>query len=598
MATSGSDEGIPTIPDIATGDRDEILQALKTWVETRQGDVGTGLGRAVTLEDLINVGVVSDVHAYSILHNGRLPRVPGSPTEAAIPPTPSHLTAAGAVENIILTWIFPYDYLRLSHFEIWRGVDDNIADAVLHAQPKAMIYTDQVGASAVYYYWVRAVSDSGMSPFSRMEGTKGSTAMDVGDALTALEGSIMEHHLHETLGSRIGLIDGPANMPGTVNARVKTETDARIAANQATANQITSLNTNVGQIAADLVQESIAWSNAHGALAQQIDTAQAQTAAAVVAVQQESIARITADDTLFAQHTIKLDLNGYVSGYGLASSSPSHGPSTSMFEIRADRFAIASPTGPGIAPVIPFVVQTTPTTENGVEVPVGVYMENAMIRNGTITNLKVADGAIDTAKISSLSADKITFGEMHGNRIQADTMEANRITADSFTAYVASINSAYITSANIVNLAVTSAKLANASVVSAKIQDGAIVTAKIGNLQVDTAKLAGNAVSTTAYLEYNGSAAVYVQTGDVVVVTAAGQAGFVVNWQGVPLLTCNHRIQADYLGMPDWINYHTTKNRAMYVTDAAPGSMFQFTSSGGSQTSGLVGTAIITVYRR
>lgn len=130
----------------------------------------------------------------------------------------------------------------------------------------------------------------------------------------------------------------------------------------------------------------------------------------VASVQTEATARANADGTLFAQYTVKLDVNGYVSGYGLASTSTGAAP-TSSFIIRADSFAIASPSGPGILPIVPFIVQTTPTTINGVSVPVGVYIDTAYILNGSITNAKIGNAVIDDAKVANLSAAKLTIGD-------------------------------------------------------------------------------------------------------------------------------------------------------------------------------------------
>jgi hypothetical protein len=105
---------------------------------------------------------------------------------------------------------------------------------------------------------------------------------------------------------------------------------------------------------------------------------------------------------------------------------------------------------------IPFVVQTTATTINGVSVPAGVYMDTAFIRDGTITNAKIGNAVIDDAKIANLSAAKITAGT-----IAADRLDANTITSKV--------------------LSVDWAKITNASVTSAQIQDAAITTAKIAN---------------------------------------------------------------------------------------------------------------------
>lgn len=131
----------------------------------------------------------------------------------------------------------------------------------------------------------------------------------------------------------------------------------------------------------------------------------------------------TSINGLSAQYTVKIDNNGYVSGFGLASNPVNDVP-FSDFIIRADRFSVASPTGPGIDPIIPFVVTTTPTTIGGEPVPVGVFMDAAFIQNGTITNAKIGDAAIDNAKISNLDAAKITAGNITADRMQANIVAA------------------------------------------------------------------------------------------------------------------------------------------------------------------------------
>lgn len=102
---------------------------------------------------------------------------------------------------------------------------------------------------------------------------------------------------------------------------------------------------------------------------------------------------------LSAQYTVKVDSNGYVSGFGLAST-PINGTPSSSFVVRADSFAVASPSGPGITPAIPFIVRTTGVIINGKYVPPGVYIDSAWIQNGTITS----------AQITTLTADQITSG--------------------------------------------------------------------------------------------------------------------------------------------------------------------------------------------
>lgn len=66
-----------------------------------------------------------------------------------------------------------------------------------------------------------------------------------------------------------------------------------------------------------------------------------------VALEQRFIAQKSTNDSLYAQYTVKIDNNGYVSGFGLASAPASgSGKPYSDFMVRADRFSIVSPTVP------------------------------------------------------------------------------------------------------------------------------------------------------------------------------------------------------------------------------------------------------------
>ena len=64
------------------------------------------------------------------------------------------------------------------------------------------------------------------------------------------------------------------------------------------------------------------------------------------ALAQEATLRANADGTLFGQYTVKVDLNGYVSGFGLASTANNAAP-ISEFAVLADRFIVVPPNTPG-----------------------------------------------------------------------------------------------------------------------------------------------------------------------------------------------------------------------------------------------------------
>lgn len=163
-----------------------------------------------------------------------------------------------------------------------------------------------------------------------------------------------------------------------------------------------------------------------GTLPSTFYTMEGGQAAISASVQVESKTRATQTGDLYAQYTVKQDVNGYISGYGLASTVSNAVPS-SAFAVRADSFYIANPTGPGVVPAMPFIVRTVATTINGVPVPVGVYLVDAFIQNGTIVNAKIANATIEDAKILNLSAAKINTGFLSADRIQAGTISASKL---------------------------------------------------------------------------------------------------------------------------------------------------------------------------
>jgi hypothetical protein len=125
------------------------------------------------------------------------------------------------------------------------------------------------------------------------------------------------------------------------------------------------------------------------------------------ALQTEATTRANADGAIEAKYTVKVDVNGYVSGYGLIASANNSTP-VSDFAVRADRFYIASPSGPDVQPAMPFIVQTT----SGAWGPAGVYITNAAIQNAAITTAKIADLAVDNAKIADLAVDNAKIADL------------------------------------------------------------------------------------------------------------------------------------------------------------------------------------------
>ena len=214
------------------------------------------------------------------------------------------------------------------------------------------------------------------------------------------------------------------------------------------------------------------------------------------AIEQAFTAQKTLNDGLRAQYSVKIDNDGFVSGFGLYSEG-----SNSEFVVSADRFAVTTPlssipfrqsstaytlgavirqhasnytlvckqagttssadsiTEAGLADVItdgtviwqvasrvPFVVQTSPATINDIAIPSGVFIDAAYIVNGTVNN----------AQVGGINADKITAGYIDAARIQAGSIDATIATLDA-----AVIQTGYINSARIEDGTISYAKIEN-----------------------------------------------------------------------------------------------------------------------------------------
>jgi hypothetical protein len=252
----------------------------------------------------------------------------------------------------------------------------------------------------------------------------------ISQVINDLQAQIMESKLFKDLGERVNLIDKPGGIFDRLEAAelvLVQETNQRIEGDTALSARLDVMGTRVGTAEAAISTETTQRVNADNAIQQTISTqyaavnnnlsllqssqtttannvaaltttmqqVQAQVGANAVAIQQETQARAAADGTLYAQWTLRVDVAGRVSGFGLASDA-----NVSDFIVRADRFSIASPSATdGITPKIPFIVATTDQVINGRIAPAGVYLEEAFIKNGTITNAMIGVAEIDTLTI-------------------------------------------------------------------------------------------------------------------------------------------------------------------------------------------------------
>jgi hypothetical protein len=265
--------------------------------------------------------MIFDVHTNGQYDPGYNPNNPLHNSQ--VPPVPAGFTATGFFSSVILTWGVP-TYFNHAYTEIWRSLTNSRVTATLVGSAPVNSFTDSVNPDTQYFYWIRFVSQASIiGPYNSAVGTAATTSDTLGDLFAYYQGIIDESALTAALKTRLDGIEtmtaGLAQELIDRNAAVIAEASARgIAIGAAIDLEVTDRN-------AALVT----------ALA-------VETGNRTAAVAAEATIRFDDVNFLEAQYTVKIDLNGHVSGYGLASTLIDDVPLSSM-QFAVDQFSIVSP---------------------------------------------------------------------------------------------------------------------------------------------------------------------------------------------------------------------------------------------------------------
>lgn len=193
---------------------------------------------------------------------------------------------------------------------------------------------------------------------------------------------------------------------------------------------------------------------------------------------------------LEAQYTVKVDVNGKVAGYGLATT-PKNGTPESKFIVNADRFGVGST---GKADVFPFVVDTQKNR-------VGVNGELVVNGKAIVDRLNAGDIHGDKITANSLNANRLKAGsvtarEMAAGSITADKLAAGSITADklaagSITADKLAANSVTSDKLSVQNLSAVSSDLGDINAGNINIGNGAFTVSRDGDLYAKNGRFEG-----------------------------------------------------------------------------------------------------------
>ena len=216
------------------------------------------------------------------------------------------------------------------------------------------------------------------------------------------------------------------NLTSTVNSNtsaISTEQTTRANADTALATDITNLTSTVNGNTSAISTEATTRAAADTANATSISNLSTTvgTTNANVSTLQTSVSNLEGDaDAMFViQVATESDGSKSAAGMVIGSNASSGSGAQSYVQFQADKFAIWS----GSTNVAPFIVNSGT-----------VFIKDAMIENGAITNAKIQDATIDNAKITAtLDAAKITAGTLSADRLDASVILSTDLATNTST---------------------------------------------------------------------------------------------------------------------------------------------------------------------
>ena len=428
-------------PSISSDLSDEDSQRLfnesvKECVEVLEGKRGDGLDRALTARDLAQAGIINITPSVAGIggSNDGIGIVAPQPI-VEFPTTPNNLTAAAAFTNVGLSWD-KATFQGYSGTEIWRYETNSLASAVLIATVKHNKFSDPVEPASTFYYWIRFVNTNNQKgSFNASSGTVGVTNQVVSklidDLNDATNNSVLSQSLRTQLNSTITSSTQPT---AHADGRLLTVGDRWI---------------DSGNSDAHYLWNGSAWGLLSLATNQYVDSEISTVSSTVDGHTSTLSTQASSINGLSAQYTVKIDTDGKVVGYGLASGVGS----VSEFAVNVDHFKVASPSGD----IVPFQVVTgsgvganatgmcvlldgstsVGVTQTACEatygykawIPAGAYITNAMIMDASIDSAKIKTLTVDVANVTGLLN---STGKIDANIIDANSITAGNIDLDDY----------------------------------------------------------------------------------------------------------------------------------------------------------------------
>ncbi len=255
-----------------------------------------------------------------------------------------------------------------------------------------------------------------------------STAALASEISARASGDAAEASARNTLASQMRGSYTGTDIGSVTTGLLYSERQARSTADTAIASDVSALSatvaSNLATVNAAITSEATTRASQDAAISSTVTSLSATVGANYstlsASISAESSARASVDGHMSAAYTLRVQLTedgrAVSGGFGIMGSSGGTAGPTIDFGVIANKFWIGAPAGAtGVSSILPFVVQTSTFTENGVTRPPGVYMDAAYIRNltavyATIQTLVADSIAAATIAVGKLAAGSITAG--------------------------------------------------------------------------------------------------------------------------------------------------------------------------------------------
>ncbi len=116
------------------------------------------------------------------------------------PPTPTGVRVTGGLGNITIEWDWINDATAT---EIFVSKTNDIKTATRLTRVTAKMYSHEVGAKQVRYYWLRHTRGVNVGPFSQQSGLRGESAVDIDAELEVLNKKLSQNIVNEVIDTAL-----------------------------------------------------------------------------------------------------------------------------------------------------------------------------------------------------------------------------------------------------------------------------------------------------------------------------------------------------------------------------------------------------------